>query len=239
MPRYHSPADRTSVTTSVRLPVRGSGWYLLRARGNGPAYPVLDVYPYATTSPIYVTVARQPISSPRDADYFVAWIARLEAAAKANKDWNTEEEKASALETLREARAGVSSRGAALPSAALHDDRDTLADADAHRGKTVAAAGAAQGVHQRGEDAGTAGAERVAQRDSTAVDVHLGGIELQLAHARDGLRRKRLVQLDQIELRRGDARRARAPCGWREPGRGPCSSDRHRPQPRRPLVPSA
>ena len=91
------PGDRTKVSTNVRVPVRGSGWYLLRARGKGPAYPVLDVYPYATTSPIYVTVARQPIRSPRDATYFIAWISRLEAAALASKDWNTEEEKASAL----------------------------------------------------------------------------------------------------------------------------------------------
>jgi hypothetical protein len=103
--------DRTRVSTTVRLPVRGSGWYLLRARGNGPSYPVLDFYPYATTSPIYVTVARQPIRSPRDANYFVAWISRLEAAALANKDWNTEEEKASALASIREARAEFERRG--------------------------------------------------------------------------------------------------------------------------------
>ena len=105
------PGDRTKVSTSVRVPVRGSGWYLLRARGNGPAYPILDFYPYATTSPIYVTVARQPISSPRDATYFVAWIARLEAAALASKDWNTEAERTSTLTSIREARAEFERRG--------------------------------------------------------------------------------------------------------------------------------
>jgi TolB protein len=97
--------DRTSVSISVKVPVRGSGWYLLRARGNEPAYPILDFYPYATTSPIYVTVARQPIRSPRDATYFVAWIARLEATALASKDWNTDEEKSKVLTSIREARA--------------------------------------------------------------------------------------------------------------------------------------
>ena len=95
------------------MPVRGSGWYLLRARGNGPAYPILDFYPYASTSPIYVTVAGQPIRSPRDASYFVAWIARLEAAALANKDWNTEAEQASALASIRQARAEFEARGGA------------------------------------------------------------------------------------------------------------------------------
>ena len=101
---------RTSVATTVRLPVRESGWYLLRARGDGPAYPVLDVYPYATTSPIYVSVGGKPVRSPRDAAYFLAWIARLEADAMANKDWNTEEEKSKVLESFRQARAEFESR---------------------------------------------------------------------------------------------------------------------------------
>ena len=102
--------DRTTVSTTLRLQVTESGWYLLRARGNGPAYPVLDSYPYATTSPIYVTVGAQAVRSARDAEYFVAWIKRLEAAAQANKDWNTNQERLNTLRTLREARAEFESR---------------------------------------------------------------------------------------------------------------------------------
>jgi hypothetical protein len=56
-------------------------------------------------------VAGQPIRSPRDASYFLAWIARLEAAALASKDWNTEDEKASALTSIRQARAEFEQRG--------------------------------------------------------------------------------------------------------------------------------
>ena len=96
---------RTAVATTVSLPVHQSGWYLLRARGSGPEYPVLDVYPYATTSPIYVTVGGQPVRSRADAEYFLAWIDRLEAAAQAHKDWNTDAERDSALTTIRRARA--------------------------------------------------------------------------------------------------------------------------------------
>jgi len=73
----------------------------------------LDVYPYGTTSPIYVTVAGQPIRSPRDADYFVAWITRLEAATAANVDWNTEAEKLRVLEMLKMAKEEFRSRGSA------------------------------------------------------------------------------------------------------------------------------
>ena len=96
--------SRTSVSTTLPIPVRRSGWYLLRARADGPVYPILDVYPYATTSPIYVTVGKEPVRSRPDAEYFIAWIARLEAAALANRDWNTEEERANTLETIMHAR---------------------------------------------------------------------------------------------------------------------------------------
>jgi TolB protein len=97
--------DRRAISTAVRIPVRKSGWYLLRARGKGPVYPILDVYPYATTSPIYVTVGGEPVRSKSDAEYFIAWIDRLEAAAKDHRDWNTEGERSGTLETLRRARA--------------------------------------------------------------------------------------------------------------------------------------
>jgi TolB protein len=96
--------DRTSVSANVRVTAESSGWYLLRARGERAAYPVLDVYPYATTSPIYVLVGDRPIRSPVDAQYFLAWVARLEAAAAAHTSWNSEREKETVLETMRLAR---------------------------------------------------------------------------------------------------------------------------------------
>ncbi|HET6836612.1 MAG TPA: CehA/McbA family metallohydrolase, partial [Gemmatimonadales bacterium] len=96
--------DRTGAVASLRIPVQESGWYLLRARGDKAVYPVLDVFPYATTSPIYVVVGGQPIRSRADAEYFVAWIDRLEDGAAANASWNREEEKRATLETIRRAR---------------------------------------------------------------------------------------------------------------------------------------
>ncbi len=96
--------DRTSAVRTLRIPVRESGWYLLRARGDKAGYPVLDVYPYATTSPIYVIVGGRAIRSRPDAEYFLAWIDRLEASAEANRDWNSDDERAATLETIRKAR---------------------------------------------------------------------------------------------------------------------------------------
>ena len=102
--RIQLPGSRTSLSTSVALPVEGSGWYLLRARGARPQYPVLDVYPYATTSPIYVTVGGQPVRSPEDARYFIAWIDRLRQGALAHRDWNSDQEKARTLGLINQAR---------------------------------------------------------------------------------------------------------------------------------------
>jgi TolB protein len=96
--------SRTSVSTEVKLPQQGSGWYLLRARANAPEYPVLDVYPYGTTSPIYVTVGGEPIRSDEDAHYFIAWLDRLRAGAQGNTDWHSEAEKQSTLDLIARAR---------------------------------------------------------------------------------------------------------------------------------------
>jgi TolB protein len=97
--------DRTRVSVDVRLPVRRSGWYLLRARTDRAVYPVLDLYPYATTSPVYVIVGGEPIRSPGDAEYFMAWIDRLIEGAARHTGWNGKEEQGRVLAMLAKARA--------------------------------------------------------------------------------------------------------------------------------------
>ena len=65
---------------------------------------MLDAYPYATTSPIYITVSGSAIKPTEDASYFVAWIDRMIANATASLDWNTQAEKISTLDLLNRAR---------------------------------------------------------------------------------------------------------------------------------------
>ncbi len=65
---------------------------------------MLDAYPYATTSPIYVTIAGSSPKASEDAAYFVAWIDRMIQDANSNRDWNTEAEKTSVLDLLNHAR---------------------------------------------------------------------------------------------------------------------------------------
>ncbi len=84
--------------------LEASGWCVLRAFSDRAEYPILDLYPYATTSPVYVSVAGAPVRNAADAAYFVAWINRLITAAQSNTSWNTEAEKQSVLAMLQAAK---------------------------------------------------------------------------------------------------------------------------------------
>ena len=96
--------DRQSADATGSIPLEGSGWCVLRAFSDQAEYPILDLYPYATTSPVYVSVAGAPLQSPADAAYFVAWVDRLIAAAGGSANWNSEAEKQTVVGLLEEAR---------------------------------------------------------------------------------------------------------------------------------------
>jgi hypothetical protein len=102
--------DRMAVRDSVVIPVSQSGWYVLRAYSDRSEMPVLDLYPFASTSPIYVTVGDQPVRSTEDAGFFARWIERMEAATRASTAWNMSSEQAGVLSTLAQARAVFEAR---------------------------------------------------------------------------------------------------------------------------------
>jgi hypothetical protein len=94
----------THADISGAFPLAHGGWCLLRAWNDKTQHPILDAYPYATTSPIYVRVGDEPVKSKDDAAYFIAWIDRLIAAAQSHPDWNNAVEKANVLDLLQRAR---------------------------------------------------------------------------------------------------------------------------------------
>jgi TolB protein len=97
-------SNRTSGRVDGLIPLEASGWCVLRAFSDKAEYPILDLYPYATTSPVYVSVAGAPVRSAVDAADFVGWVDRLIAGARSSTSWNTEGEKESVLSLLQEAR---------------------------------------------------------------------------------------------------------------------------------------
>ncbi|HET9418413.1 MAG TPA: CehA/McbA family metallohydrolase [Chthoniobacterales bacterium] len=107
-PRLEGARTQTDVSANVEIP--GSGWLVLRAWNDQADPKIQDIYPYASTSPIYVTVNRQPPRSPEDATYFVAWVDRVIANASARSDYNSEQEKRDTLDYLNTARTAFSTR---------------------------------------------------------------------------------------------------------------------------------
>ncbi len=100
----HAPKAGTADVRG-RVTVKGPGWMLLRAWNDGPEAKVLDVYPFATTSPIYVTVGGQPVRSKAAATYFLAWLDRVRQATEAHPDYRTAGERDAVQAEIRRAQA--------------------------------------------------------------------------------------------------------------------------------------
>jgi hypothetical protein len=98
----HEDVDHGEFSGSIAL--NDSGWCVARASTDAGRYPVLDTYVYATTSPIYVTVAGRKPRSPDDARYFAAWVDRTTETTAAYPDWNSAAEKQRVMERLAQAK---------------------------------------------------------------------------------------------------------------------------------------
>ena len=100
------PTGTTKESADIKgsLPVEESGWCVLRASSEKARYPVMDNYTYATTSPVYVSIAGKRAYSKEAAEYFAAWIDRTIEITSQYPDWNSTAEKELVLKRLREAR---------------------------------------------------------------------------------------------------------------------------------------
>jgi TolB protein len=103
--RHKLAKARTHADVSGKLNLRESGWVIARAWNDGADPLILDLYPYATTSPVYVSVGGAPTNSPADAKYFVHWLDRVIAAAEGRTDYNDDRERQATLDYLHAAQA--------------------------------------------------------------------------------------------------------------------------------------
>ncbi len=103
--KLDSSKDHRSADLKGSLDIQQSSWVLLRAWNEGPSVDVLDIYPYATTNPVFVQVADQPMHSSKDADYFMAWIDRIAESAATHPDYNSDAEKQQVMSHLSQAKA--------------------------------------------------------------------------------------------------------------------------------------
>jgi hypothetical protein len=95
---------RTSADFNGTLKVKGNGWLLLRAWNDAASPDILDLYPYATTNAFFLRDANAGTHCGKDADYFLAWLDRLEQAASTHEGYNTKKEREITLGEIQAAR---------------------------------------------------------------------------------------------------------------------------------------
>ena len=93
----------TVADTTIELAASGNNWFLARAYSDKPALPILDLYPFASTSPVYVTVGNTPQKCGEDAEFFLRWINLLGQRVRADTNWNTSAEREKTLALISRA----------------------------------------------------------------------------------------------------------------------------------------
>ena len=82
------------------LKVEESGWLLVRASSRDPHPGIFDMYPYATTSPVYINIGGETPWSNDDAKYFAEWAQRVRESAANHADYNSAEERRQVLQHI-------------------------------------------------------------------------------------------------------------------------------------------
>lgn len=95
--------DRRTVDDAGEIDLEG-GWVLLRAWSDHADPLVLDLYPYATTNPVWLGDHVLAATARSDAIWFEDWLKRTIEAASARDDYNTGLEKRETVDYLTRAR---------------------------------------------------------------------------------------------------------------------------------------
>jgi TolB protein len=97
--------DRKSVQFKRQIKVTRSIWLHLRVEGK-PAdrHPLDTGFAQAFTSPVWMTVANQPVRNQAAAEYCIKWIDKLEVLAAADPGWRSQWERDHVFAQFDEAR---------------------------------------------------------------------------------------------------------------------------------------
>ena len=96
--------DRMTADIADTIKLNESGWLLLRAWNDHATPDVFDLYPYATTNPVFVTIGGKPVRSKADAGFFLKWIDKVKTSSAANRDYNSQAERTVVLRHIDDAR---------------------------------------------------------------------------------------------------------------------------------------
>ncbi len=98
-----TPISKLDISGTLTL--RENGWVLLRVYNAGAHPDVFDVYPYASTNPVFIHKGIPSTKSAASAAYFIKWTDRVEKMTKETPNFRSEEERAAVLKDLAAAKA--------------------------------------------------------------------------------------------------------------------------------------
>ncbi|OGT81036.1 MAG: hypothetical protein A3H91_17220, partial [Gammaproteobacteria bacterium RIFCSPLOWO2_02_FULL_61_13] len=89
---------------SGTINVADGGWVLLRAYSEDNVPEIFDLYPYATTTPVWLEADGKSTGGSCDSGYFLAWLDRIQAVVEKHPDYNTDAERERLLNDVEFAR---------------------------------------------------------------------------------------------------------------------------------------
>ena len=102
---HGGPEPVTQLDVSEHIVLRENGWVLLRVYNAGPHPDVFDVYPYASTNPVFIHQGKPSSTAHSSAVWFIRWIDRVEKMTKETPNFRNEGERALVLKDMAAARA--------------------------------------------------------------------------------------------------------------------------------------
>ncbi len=95
--------DRTAADVKGTLKLSGTGWVLLRVWNDKGHPDIFDLYPFASTNPIFVIGKEKNPNQKSSAEFFLKWVNRLEFKTH-ELPFRTKEEQAKVLEDIAHAK---------------------------------------------------------------------------------------------------------------------------------------
>ncbi|HRH60442.1 MAG TPA: hypothetical protein PL045_07720, partial [Chitinophagaceae bacterium] len=102
--KHNLTGDKKNFDASGFINVSAPGWLLLRAWGTTAGTNLFDIYPYASTNPIYLYDGKNKLHSKSAAEYFLQWVQRIENIAANHPSYHNDEEKKSVMQDIEKAK---------------------------------------------------------------------------------------------------------------------------------------
>jgi TolB protein len=93
-----------SIDFRGKIKVHESGWILLRSWNSTAQPEIQDIYPYASTNPIYFQGSKKSSKSKPAGEFFLKWVDRLEKLTRASETFRDEAERSAVLNDIAKSR---------------------------------------------------------------------------------------------------------------------------------------